>query len=378
MLLTNARVFIDGSFRQGLDVLVEDGHIRKIAAHISADGKQTVDLEGMFLTPGMIDLHIHGMMGADMMQGEEAIQTMGRALARHGVTGFLPTTVAAAPQSVRAALAGAQNARRDPQGAAILGVHLEGPFINERLKGALNPQYIIPASMDAYREMTGEYAGLVKQITMAPDIPGAPETARALADEGVTVSMGHTCATYDQACEACRHGFSQVTHTFNAQTPIHHRDPGTAGAALTLDELTCEFIADLIHVHPAVLRMGALLKGPQRMVLVSDAMAACGMGDGEYTLGALRVIVKDGQARLPEGNLAGSTLTLDKAVYNMIHHAGIAPEKVIPMATATPARQCKAEGRGTLRDGVVADLCVFDASWRLRRTLLRGSWVDPA
>lgn len=375
MLLTNGLVFKDGAFHKGLDVLVQEDRIAHIGEGISRDNQQVVNLQGQFVTPGMIDLHIHGMMGADMMQGQQAVQTMGKALARHGVTGFLPTTVAASAQAVLAALEGAQQAQNAPEGAAVLGVHLEGPFINPQLKGALNPKYITHASVEKYREMTGKFAPMVKQITMAPDIPGSLETAKVLADEGVTVSIGHTCATYDQACEACRHGFTQVTHTFNAQTPIHHRDPGTAGAALTMDELTCEFIADLIHVHPAVLRMGALLKGPQRMVLVSDAMAACGMGDGEYSLGALRVIVKDGQARLPEGNLAGSTLTLDKAVFNMIHHAGIAPEKVIPMATSTPARQCKAHQRGALQAGFVADLCVFDADWHLARTLLRGQWV---
>lgn len=378
MLLTHATVFVDGAFHKGLDILVENGRIEKIGRDLVADGHEKVDLQGAFLTPGMIDIHIHGMAGADTMGGEAAIHTMSQALARHGVTGFLPTTVAASFQSIHHALSGVSRVADRPSGAAVLGAHLEGPFINMKNKGALDPNYIIPASMEAYREMTGEYAHLVRQITMAPDIPGALDTAKILYREGVVVSIGHTSCTYAQACEACKNGFSHVTHTFNAQTPIHHRDPGTAGAALTQDELTCEFIADLIHLHPAILYMGYKMKGPDKMVLISDAMEACGIGDGEYMLGGKKVIVKGGEARLEEGNLAGSTLTLDTAVRNMIVHVGVPAEHVIPMATSTPARHCKAADRGRIAEGLVADLCVFNPDWRLTRTLLRGEWVNPS
>ncbi|PTX55168.1 N-acetylglucosamine-6-phosphate deacetylase [Melghirimyces profundicolus] len=327
--------------------------------------------------PGLIDLHVHGTGGADVMDGTpEALETISRTLASYGVTAFLATTVTMDRLRLQKALANVAKAGSRLSGARVLGVHLEGPWICPARCGAQNPDYVVdPGPQDAEWVWKASGGGL-RIVTLAPERPGALDLVRKLAEHGVVVSAGHTSATYREMETAIEAGVSHVTHAFNAMTGLHHREPGVAGAALTDDRLTVELIGDGFHVHPAAVKLLARAKQPDGLILISDGIRAVGRPDGIYELGGLKVTARNGKAVLEDGSLAGSLLTLDRAVYNTADYAGIPLWQAVRMASLAPAKRLGLEGEmGSLEPGKRADLVVTDGDGRVSRVFVGGREV---
>lgn len=364
MLIQNAMAFLDGAFALK-DIRIMDGAIVAVGDRLSpASGEETIDFHGDYLTPGFVDVHIHAFMGMDTMQGEQAVRHMSRELKKTGVAAFVATTMSASKEDTLAALRGVASVMKTPEkdGAAVLGAHMEAPFMNAERCGAQMKEFFIEPDLAAFDEMTADVQDCVRIISMAPELPGAMDFIRALSDRGITVSIGHTSADARTVHQAADAGARHVTHTFNAQTPLNHREPGVPGAALSDTRLYAEFIADYVHLHPDILKIAALCKGREKLVLVSDAMEAAGMPDGKYQLGGQDVFVKDGAARLASGVLAGSTLLLHRAVTNMAH-VGVPFADAVAMASATPAKCVHAEGYGMLAPGAKGPFNRFDAQY---------------
>ena len=370
MLLRNAKGFLNGVFEEGVDILVKEGRIAAIGRKLPAEGENAVDLGGDVLLPGFVDVHIHAFMGQDTMNGEAAVRHMSRELKKHGVAAFLPTTMSASPEETRAALKGIKAVmdRPEPDGAKVLGAHMEAPFLQESKAGAQLKQYFALPNEENWRSYVGDYEGIVRQITMAPEKEGALDFIKRLSDSGITVSIGHTAADAETVHAAADHGASHVTHTFNAQTPLNHRAPGVPGAALVDERRACEFISDGIHLHPDIVRLIARCKGKKLAVAITDAMEAAGMPDGKYQLGGQDVFVKDGAARLADGTLAGSTLTMIRAFQNLVRF-GIAPEDAAAMVTSTPAASIGNEEYGVIRVGAPAVFARFTPDYQFVETI---------
>jgi N-acetylglucosamine-6-phosphate deacetylase len=339
--------------------------------------------EGACLAPGFIDLHVHGGGGAQVGPDPRAIAEMAVFHARHGTTGLLATTAPAAEgtllDTVRAVAAVAR--RPYPQAAQVLGCHLEGPFVSPARPGALEVRHLRAPDPAELGRLLDAGGGSVQMIAIAPELPGALELIADAAGEGVVVAIGHTDATYDEALAGIDRGARAATHLFNGMRPPHHREPGPVGAALAAPRVTAELIADGVHVHPAMLRVVHLAKGPDRVALVTDAMQAAGLPDGDYTLGEQPVVVSGGEARIATGSLAGSTLTMDRAVCVCVRDAGIPLIDALTMASATPAALLGiGEVAGRIAPGADADLVVLDEELAAIGTMVGGQWAhtDPA
>ena len=368
MLIRNARLYIGNHFENGLSVRLKDGKIAEVGECLQAEtGEPEIDLAGDFLLPGFVDVHIHAFGGKDIMQGEDAVRTMSRELRRLGVAAFCPTTMSAGPEETRNAVEGirAVMKRPEPAGAQVLGAHMEAPFLQESRAGAQLKEFFCDPSMEKLEALTGGDLDAVRLITMAPERSGSEEFIRSAAAAGIHVSIGHTSATAEQTHMAADWGADHVTHTFNAQTPLLHRAPGVPGAALTDDRLFCEMICDGIHLHRDTVRLLAQCKGPERAVAITDAMEAAGLPDGEYALGGQKVFVKNGEARLADGTLAGSVLTMPKALENLIHLFGIRPEDACAMCTCTPADSIGEKLAGRIVPGAPAVLTRWTRDWRM-------------
>lgn len=333
-------------------------------------------LEGDYICPGFIDVHVHGGGGADFMDGDpEAVATITVTHARYGTTGLLATTLTAPEEAILQAIRAVKAAPR--RGARVLGFHIEGPFVNPKRAGAQDPRYVrLPSIPEIDRWLAEGFEGARWQVTLAPELEGATAAIRHLAQRGAVVSAGHTDCTYGQLRAAVAAGLRHITHLYNAMRGLHHREPGTVGGALSLPGLMVEVIADGIHVHPAALAVAVRARGPGGILLVTDAIRATGLGDGEYTLGELPVTVRGGEARLADGTLAGSVLTMDAAVRNMVRLVGIPLWEAVAMASLNPARELGLEGtRGSLAVGKVADIAVLDRLLHNRLTLVEGRIV---
>jgi N-acetylglucosamine-6-phosphate deacetylase len=346
------------------------------------------DAQGAWVFPGFVDVHIHGGGGADTMDGTvEALRRIASLHAAHGTTCVLATTttesqerIVAAARAVREAMA---LSKEDGwHGASIAGMHLEGPYINPKRAGAQNPAYIRPASVAELEEVMAILEEGFRLVTLAPEMEGAKEAIEFLRRAGVAVSMGHTDATFEQAKAGFDAGITHVTHTYNAMRPLHHRDPGVVGAAfLSGPEVRCEVIADGVHVHAKAIEALWRAKGTDGICLVTDAIAAAGMPEGEYELGRLQVTVKGRECRLADGTLAGSVLTMDQAVGFMVREVGVPVHEAAQMAALNPAREAGLDARkGSLRVGKDADVAVLDADFRTVATWVGGRRVfgDPA
>ncbi len=364
--------------RDGIIVEVSEGRPTGVPS------SNVLNYGDLIVAPGFIDTHIHGYGGVDSNTGEaEHFLRMSKGLVKHGVTAFLPSTVTAPHEELLSACRAVRDAvskweegraREEVPGARILGIHLEGPYVNPAKKGAQNPAYVREASTKEILDYLDAAGDLLKMVTLAPEVRGAPEAISLLVSRGVVVSVGHTNATYEETLKAFAAGASRATHLFNAMRPIHHRDPGVVVAALESTDVFIELIVDFIHLHPATVRFAINHAGTWRTVLISDAISAAGLPDGEYSLGGLKVIVKGGVARLESGALAGSTLTLDRAVRNVTSLGYTLPE-VARMASLNPARNLRLVGLGDVRPGYRADLVVLDNDLRVVATIVDGEVV---
>jgi N-acetylglucosamine-6-phosphate deacetylase len=373
-VLQGTLVLADRLARRG-QVVVDGGLIREIVT----DGprhRPTVDYGDAFILPCLIDLHVHGIGGADVMDASpESLDLMAQRFAMHGVTGFLATTVTQSLDLTREAIVTVREYGDTPRKgrARVLGIHLEGPFINRAFKGMQNEAYILPPDESIARDLVAGAGGHVTRVSLAPELPQAHDVIRFLRGEGIYVSIAHTGATYEEVLEAVQLGATQITHCFNAMTGLHHRRPGVAGAAMLGDDLYAELIADRIHLHPAVMRLLIRLKGRQRVMLVTDSMSAADMPDGQYAFGGHQVTVRGGVARLDDGTLAGSTLTMEVAVRNLIQLCHLPLVDAVYMGSTTPAEAMGLGARkGKLVAGHDADLAILDPALRPRATWVEG------
>ena len=280
MLAKGGRVFLDGRF-EVTDVRLRGGRIAEIGALSTEPGEETADCGRRFVLPGFVDIHIHGYGGADCMRGEADVRSMARGLLREGTAAFVPTTMCAPEDETAFALRGIEAvvSRPEPEGAAVLGAHMEAPFLNPEYRGAQRADCMLPPSPEAYARLT-RGVSCVRMMTLAPELEGAPALIRYLKEKGVVTCAAHSGASAEDIHRAADAGLAQITHLFNAQTPLHHRRPGVPGAGLADGRLLVQVIADGIHVHPDVLRITALVKGPRGMALISDSMEAAGLPDG--------------------------------------------------------------------------------------------------
>jgi N-acetylglucosamine-6-phosphate deacetylase len=308
---------------------------------------------------------------------EEDLRAYSEWVSSTGVTGFL-CSIAAPDAKALVQIVGTLADVLDAgvPGAEALGLHLEGPFISEEKKGAFNPAWLRPPAMEETEAVLKAGRGWIRQVSLAPELPGAQEVAACFRGAGVVVSLGHTNTDYTTASSALRGNFTHVTHTFNAQRGFHHREPGVFGAVMGSDEVTAELIADNIHVHPGAMKMLIRCLGTDRVVLITDAMAAAGLTDGEYELVGHTVTVKDGQARLADGTLAGSTATLNQCLRNVNQKVGVPLLEAVKMASLNPARAMGFANRlGSLAVGKDASLAVIDEEVKVYLTMVKGKIV---
>lgn len=373
---TNARVVSLVGVVAGT-VLVRDGVIEAFDEGNSVpDGYERVDCGGQHLAPGLIDIHVHGGGGFDLMSDDpEQIRSYARWVARHGVTGFLVSTSGSDHADiVRRLRAIAPTIGAQAGAARVLGFHLEGPYINPVRKGAFPPRWLRAPSADEYRELFDASGGTIRQMTLAPELPGADALIDAVCASGATVAIGHTDATYDETMRAIARGATHVTHCFNAMRPLGHRDPGVLGAVMTSDDVTAELIGDGAHVDFAVARVLIRAKGYERVVLITDAMPLAGTpdGDGEWEGQAIRV--EGGKAvRVSDGTIIGGVITLDHAVRNAVTRMDVPLPAAIAMASANAARAIGLPAAtGTLRPGAPADLVLLDEALTPLRTWVGG------
>ena len=378
-ILHNVRIMTPGRSDVLGFVHVENGKFREVGegdVYHSSPSLVVIDGQGHKIAPGFIDMHVHGADGADVMDGTvSSLESIAIFHARHGTTGFLPTTLTASVAQLRASMQAARDLQHmSYQGASVLGVHLEGPFIERSKKGAQNPDYIQNPAVDAVATLLDGQLDLVKKITIAPDVPNAVDAIAWLTSHGVIASLGHSDATYACAHQAILAGASHGTHLFNAMRGIHHRDGGLAGACLLHDEVLCELIADGHHVAPEMMQLAFRLKGKDRLALITDAIAATGKPDGEYQLGGLKVSVHGEISLLEDGKtLAGSTLTMDRAVKNMVEQVGVNLSDALYMASATPANALGfGDCKGQIEQGFDADFVVLDEQLRIVATYVDG------
>lgn len=336
----------------------------------------TLDATGCYVLPGFIDVHVHGGDGHDTMDAKaEGLTAMAAFFARHGVTAFLATTMTAPHADILRAVAAVGQWRQQlTRGARMIGVHVEGPYISLKFPGAQPAEFIRPPSVDEFAELLA--AGPVRMMTLAPEVKGSDELITAARQQGVIAVWGHTDATYELCVQAAAWGVTQATHTYNAMSGLHHRKPGVLGATLTLDSIYAQLIADNIHVHPAAMNVLARCKGVNRTVLITDAMRAAGLPEGEYDLGGQPVTVKDGSCRLADGTLAGSILTMERALVNFMAATGLSLAAAWPTTSRTPAQSLGLDQHyGSLQPGYQADIVLLDPQLQVVATVVGGQIV---
>ncbi|MDR6689514.1 N-acetylglucosamine-6-phosphate deacetylase [Microbacterium sp. 1154] len=371
LLLTGARVVDARRDRPDAWVRVSGGLIAEVGTGAAPYAAEHLDLGGAILTPGLIDLHVHGGGGHAFDDGADAITAGVAAHRRRGTTATLVSLVSSPLGVLRRQLSSVEVARRSDPG--ILGVHLEGPCLSPARRGAHDPGALAVPDAHFLELVRDAEPGLIRQITLAPELPGALDAITELVARGIRVAIGHTEADYALTREAIDRGATLLTHALNAMPAMGHRHPGPVPAALEDEHVTLELILDGVHVHPSVARL-LLTAAPQRVALITDAMAAAAHADGAYRLGELDVQVTDGRALLDDGvTIAGSTLTLDRAVRTAVVDLGLSASDAVGAATAVPAAALGDSSRGLLEPGMRADLVAWDADWRVQRVWLSAS-----
>jgi len=376
-LYTPLRTIADGAIE------VEDGRILRVGPQdglaMPLNGDVT-SFPDCVLAPGFFDVHIHGAAGSDVMRASAGeLERMEAFLVRHGVTSYLPTTVTASLDDTLSALErladAIESAPRNRKRARPLGIHLEGPFLSHRKRGVHPPEDLVPPSIGVFDKLWQASRGQVRMITIAPELDCAEEVIAAAAKRGVCVSIGHSDADLEQARRGIKAGAHHATHTFNAMRALDHREPGILGEVLTNREVSADVIADGIHVDPRIVDLLYRAKGAENFVLITDAISATGMPEGRYRLGPIEVEVKDGKC-LYQGNLAGSVLTLDRAVRNAMKFAGLNLQQAVRAAATNPARVAGMPKKGVIEAGGDADFVVLAPDGEVRATIVAGELVE--
>lgn len=382
-LIVNARVITPLETIAGGSVLVNGSFIESVSAAKPAvpPGCLVINAGGNILCPGFIDLHIQGGGGSDVIEATpEAVGQVARVHLKHGTTSFLATTIAAAREGKDSHLrALSELSRQVPGGGNVLGIHLEGPFISQVKKGMIRGDYISRPGMKELAKIIKACGGKLRMMTVAPEVKGNIAVIKELRSSGIIASLGHTDAGYEDAMAGIKAGITHATHFFNAMTGLHHRFPGAVGACFDSD-VSVQLIADLVHVHPAVVKLTVRSKGPEKTALITDAVMAAEMPDGAYEGYGQKIFVKRGIVRGAGGVLAGSTLTQDRAVRNIVS-LGFPAADAIRMATLTPAQVIGISGRkGIIKKGADADLIIIDNKINVRMVMVRGKveWKSQA
>ncbi len=382
LVLSGAEVYTPQGILPSATVVIENGKIASVEKGPCAcapAGATVIDARGKKLVPGFIDIHIHGCAGIDTNEADtDAFTKLSAVLASYGVTSFLPTTLACSPDALRGIMVNVSKAMHSPlPGAKILGLHLESNFISPKFCGAQPPENIFtPDSPSGLRikALLEEFPGTVKIVTLAPEVDGCMELIKWLRAKGIIVSLGHSAADYETTKAAFAAGATQVTHLFNAMPPLHHRKPGLVGAALENDSVFTEIICDGNHVHPALLKIVLRAKGEGKMVAVTDALKASGMGLGEFKFGGRTVKVADGFARLADGTIAGSIATMDCELQVLLS-AGFTARQALRMLSASPAESLGLADIGVIAHGAAADLVLLGDNLNPLTTIVGGKTV---
>lgn len=365
--IINGKIIVNDTIVEGETVLF-DKTIISLTENVDMENIEIIDAKGAYVSAGFIDLHIHGAGGADVMDATpEALETISSTLSQTGTTSFLATTMTMSTRSIDNALQNIQEHAPNVSGAEILGIHLEGPFINPEKHGAQDVQYVQKGNI----ALIERYMEMIKMITLAPEVEGNEDFVKQLTRyyPEVILSLGHSEANYVQSKESFGWGISHITHLFNAMTPYHHRAPGIVGATFDSD-VTCDIIPDLIHTHPSILELVYRMK-EDKLILITDAMRAGCMKSGVYDLGGQAVTVSKGKASLADGTLAGSVLKMNEALRNMVHYTSMTLIDAVNAVTSIPAEKLDVK-KGSLRVGYDADIVIFDEDFSIISTIVAG------
>jgi len=357
--------------------IIEFGPLEELSAEEPCGEKITFPSKYKAV-PGFIDVHIHGINGADVMDAtRESLDIMTKALPSEGTTSFLATTITQSSSEIEKALSNASHymdGQQEAGRAEIIGIHLEGPFVNPRNAGAQPKDYIVDPNIDQFKKWQSLAKNGIKLVTLAPEQTGGLELVRYLKETGVVASIGHSDAVYEEVMEAIKAGANHVTHLFNQMRGLHHREPGVVGAAFLHDELKAEIIVDGVHVRPEMVKLAFKQKGSHGLILITDSMRAKCLKNGHYDLGGQDVTVQDGKAVLSDGTLAGSILKLGTAAKNILNYTGCSLEEVIRMASVNPAKQLNVfDRKGSIAEGKDADIVILDENMEVVMTFCRGT-----
>ena len=371
--IINGQVYIDHTF-QNKAIYIQDGKINLLEPDCQASGT-VFDAAGRRIVPGFIDIHTHGAVGVDVNGASaEDLEKIGKFFAKNGTTSWLASILTDTEEQTSRAISQCIEYQASAgKGAQLLGIHLEGPFLASEFKGAMPEHLLKKGSADLAASYQRQANGNIRYITVSPEVEGVLELIPRLRELGIVVAMGHSGADYDTAMAAIQAGTAACTHTFNAMAPLHQHRPAIIGAALESD-VYCEMICDGLHLHPAIVRLLWKTKGPQRLVAITDSIMAAGLPDGNYHLGVNQVVVEKGDAKLAsDGTRAGSTLTQDRALRNLLSFTGLSLEEILPVLTENPAKLIGVYDRkGSIEDGKDADLVVLDEQNQVADVFLQG------
>lgn len=371
--IINGQVYIDHTF-QKKTIYIQDGTINLLEADCQTSGT-VFDAAGRRIVPGFIDIHTHGAVGVDVNGASaEDLEKIGKFFAKNGTTSWLASILTDTEEQTNRAISQCIEYQASAgKGAQLLGIHLEGPFLASEFKGAMPEHLLKKGSADLAASYQRQANGNIRYITVSPEVEGVLELIPRLRELGIVVAMGHSGADYDTAMAAIQAGTAACTHTFNAMAPLHQHRPAIIGAALESD-VYCEMICDGLHLHPAIVRLLWKTKGPQRLVAITDSIMAAGLPDGNYHLGVNQVVVEKGDAKLAsDGTRAGSTLTQDRALRNLLSFTGLSLEEILPVLTENPAKLIGVYDRkGSIEDGKDADLVVLDEQNQVADVFLQG------
>ncbi|MEJ2637323.1 MAG: N-acetylglucosamine-6-phosphate deacetylase [Calditrichia bacterium] len=379
LLLTNCSLYNKPG--QRADILMKDGIISEIGETVSIEVPvERLDAGGRMVIPGLIDIHIQGAGGADILDGTpEALQTISKTLASLGVTGFLATTVVHSQKPNEHLRLAAEMSEKDLGGARLLGVHLEGPFINPAKRGGISPDSIYLPSKEALDNILEITGSSLKMMTIAPEMPGNDEIIRQLLDNNIVPSFGHSNAGYEETARSLRQGIPHVTHIFNAMRPLHHRNPGPLPAVFEDSNVTVQIISDGVHLHPGIIRMLYRIIGPERCVCITDGVQAIGLPEGRYIYNTKEYESRGGAARYPDGTLIGTAIGLNEIAWRFMEFTGCSPEEAVNAASLNPARVLGLDAqKGSIAAGKDADLVLLNADRGIAATIVAGRVVFRA